>query len=90
MKKDKTKKTVADGSIELQELISFSSYLLDQLNEGILIADQNCIVRYVNPRYTKITGVEFNEIVGRPLLELRPNAMLPEVINENRAVEGVY
>jgi PAS domain S-box-containing protein len=90
VKKDKTKKAVADGSIELQELISFSSYLLDQLNEGILIADQNCIVRYVNPRYTKITGVEFSEIVGRPLLELRPNAMLPEVINENRAVEGVY
>ncbi len=90
MKKDKTKKAVADGSIELQELISFSSYLLDQLNEGILIADQDCIVRYVNPRYTKITGVEFSEIVGRPLLELRPNAMLPEVIKENRAVEGVY
>ena len=90
MKKDKTKKAVADGSIELQELISFSSYLLDQLNEGILIADQDCIVRYVNPRYTKITRVEFNEIVGRPLLELRPNAMLPEVIKENRAVEGVY
>jgi PAS domain-containing protein len=60
VKKDKTKKTVADGSIELQELISFSSYLLDQLNEGILIADQNCIVRYVNPRYTKITGSELH------------------------------
>lgn len=90
MKKDKTKKTVTDGSIKLQELIDFSSYLLDQLNEGILIADHDCIVRYVNPRYTKITGVEFGEIVGRLLLELRPNAMLPEVIKENRAVEGVY
>ncbi|UCF83326.1 MAG: sigma 54-interacting transcriptional regulator [Desulfobacteraceae bacterium] len=90
MKKDKINNTGADGSIELRELISFSSYLLDQLNEGILIADHDCIVRYVNPRYTKITGVEFNEIVGRPLLELRPNALLPEVIKENRAVEGVY
>ena len=90
MKEDKTRKTETDGSIELRELISFSSYLLDQLNEGILIADHDCIVRYVNPRYTKITGVEFNDIVGRPLLEVRPNAFLPEVIKENRAVEGVY
>ena len=90
MKKDKTRKIDTDGSIELRELISFSSFLLDQLNEGILIADHNCIVHYVNPRYTKITGVEFNEIIGRPLLELRPNALLPEVIKENRAVEGVY
>ena len=90
MKEDKTRKTETDGSIELRELISFSSYLLDQLNEGILIADHDSIVRYVNPRYTKITGVKFNDIVGRPLLEVRPNAFLPEVIKENRAVEGVY
>jgi PAS domain-containing protein len=77
MKEDINRKTNTDSPTELMELISFSSYLLDQLNEGILIADHNCIVRYVNSRYTKITGVKFNEIVGRPLLEVRPNALLP-------------
>jgi PAS domain S-box-containing protein len=90
MQQDKARKIETDGSIELRELISFSSYLLDQLNEGILIADHDCIVRYVNPRYTKITGVEFNEIVGRPLLEARPHALLPEVIKKNQPIEGVY
>lgn len=90
MKEDIARKTNTDSPTELLELISFSSYLLDQLNEGILIADHNCIVRYVNSRYTKITGVNFNEIVGRPLLEVRPHALLPEVIKKNQAIEGVH
>jgi PAS domain S-box-containing protein len=69
MIEDIARKTNTDSPTELLELIRFSSYLLDHLNEGILIADHNCIVRYVNSRYTKITGVKFDEIVGRPLLE---------------------
>jgi len=90
MKRDKTKQRDTEGLNDLRELISFSACLLDQLNEGILIADHNGIVRYVNPRYTKITGVDFDDIVGKPLLKVRPNALLPEVIKENRPVEGVY
>jgi PAS domain S-box-containing protein len=90
MKEGITKKTNADSPKELLKLIRFSSYLLDQLNDGVLIADHNCIVRYVNSRYTKITGVPFNEIVGRPLLEVRPNALLPEVIKKNQPIEGVH
>jgi PAS domain S-box-containing protein len=86
----RTRKTNTDSPTELLALIRFSSYLLDQLNEGILIADHNCIVRYVNSRYTKITGVKFNEIVGRPLLEVRPNALLPEVLKKNQPIEGVH
>lgn len=84
-----SRKTSTESPTELLELIGCSSYLLDQLNEGILIADHNCIVRYVNQQYTKITGVKYNEIVGKPLLEVRPNALLPEVIKTNKALEGV-
>jgi len=58
MIKGMARKTNTNSPTELLELIHFSSYLLDQLNEGILIADHDCIVRYVNSRYTKITGVE--------------------------------
>ena len=89
-KRDTMKNGDTDGLNELRELISFSAGLLDQLNEGILIADHNAIVRYVNPRYTRITGVKFDDIVGKPLLKVRPNALLPQVIKENRPVEGVY
>lgn len=79
-----------DYSAELGELIRYSSSLLDQLNEGVLIADHNGVVRYVNPRYTAITGVEFDSIVGKYIRDVRPHALLPEVIRKNKPVEGVY
>jgi PAS domain S-box-containing protein len=86
----KNRKMSADFSFELGELIRYSSSLLDQLNEGVLIADHNCMVRYVNPKYTAITGVRFDSIVGRHIRDVRPHALLPEVIEKNKSIEGVY
>jgi PAS domain S-box-containing protein len=90
MKENITQKSETPTPPELLELITFSSTLLDQLNEGILIADHNCIVRYVNPRYTEITGVGSGEIVGRFIREVRPHALLPNVIEKNIPIKGVY
>jgi PAS domain S-box-containing protein len=88
--KRKKWKLSPDCSFELGELIRYSSSLLDPLNEGVLIADHNAVVRYVNPRYTAITGVEFDHIVGKPIRDVRPHALLPEVIKKNEPIEGVY
>ena len=85
------KKEIDSGcSFELDDHIKYSHSFLDQLSEGILIADHNCIVRYVNPRYTAITGVAFDSVVGRPIRDVRPHALLPEVIEKNKPVEIVY
>ncbi|MBB6215022.1 transcriptional regulator with PAS, ATPase and Fis domain [Anaerosolibacter carboniphilus] len=54
--------------------------IFDALYDGVLIADKDCIVRYVNPSYTRITKVEAEDIIGRLLLEVRPGAQLPSVI----------
>jgi PAS domain S-box-containing protein len=88
--KRKKWKLSPDCSFELGELIRYTSSLLDSLNEGVLIADHNAVVRYVNPRYTAITGVEFDHIVGKPIRDVRPHALLPEVIKKNEPIEGVY
>jgi PAS domain S-box-containing protein len=88
--KRKKWKLSPDCSFELGELIRYTSSLLDPLNEGVLIADHNAVVRYVNPRYTAITGVEFDHIVGKPIRDVRPHALLPEVIKKNEPIEGVY
>jgi PAS domain S-box-containing protein len=86
----KSRKRNADFSFELGELIRYSSSLLDQLNEGVLIADHNCIVRYVNPRYTAITGVNFDTIVSKHIRDVRPHALLPGVVENKKSIEGVY
>jgi len=66
------------------------SNILDAIYDGVLVADASAIVRYVNPEYTRITGVKWEQIVGRPLLEVRPGAILPEVIRTGIARAGVF
>jgi|GEM_PF-2495348 transcriptional regulator with PAS, ATPase and Fis domain len=58
--------------------------VMDSLYDGILIADSLHIVRYVNPSYSRITGVSYEAIVGEKLVELRPGARLPEVIDSGK------
>lgn len=60
--------------------------ILDSLHDGVLIIDKDAIVRYVNPAYTRITSVLFDEIVGKPLKNARPGARLPNVLNSGENI----
>lgn len=64
--------------------------ILDSIYDGLLIADNNSIVRYINPEYTRITGVKYEDIVGRYLTDIRPGAILPKIIKAGLPMDGVY
>lgn len=64
--------------------------ILDSIFDGILVTDESAIVKYVNPEYTRITGVARDQIVGRPLLEVRPGAILPKVIQTGKPMAGIF
>lgn len=63
---------------------TFFEYLYD----GILIVDDEYVVRYINPAYTKITGITEKDIVGKPLKEIRPGARLVDVVSSGRPIVG--
>ncbi len=63
--------------------------ILDALYDGVLIADSNGVVRYINPAYTRITSVEENKILGENLVNIRPGAKLPDVILSGKQQLGV-
>ncbi len=65
---------------------NISRVILDALYDGVLIIDADSIVRYVNPSYTRITGVSYNEIVSKPLLEVRPGAKLQRVLETGERI----
>ena len=58
---------------------SWIKTFFDNLYDGILIIDTEEIVKYINPAYTRITKVAYDEIVGKKLREARPGARLPNV-----------
>jgi sigma-54 dependent transcriptional regulator, acetoin dehydrogenase operon transcriptional activator AcoR len=64
--------------------------ILDAIYDGILITDENNVVRYINPEYTRITGVKCEDIIGKYLTDVRPGAILPQVIKSGLPMDGVY
>ena len=63
--------------------------IFDSLHDGVLIADQNAIIRYINKSFERISGAVFSEIVGRYLLDARPGARLGEVIKSGKPMLGI-
>ncbi len=64
--------------------------VLDALGDGVLAIDREERVWLVNPEYSRITGVPAAEILDRPLGNVRPGAMLPEVLRTGKPLSGVY
>lgn len=63
---------------------TFFQYLYD----GILIVDRDSVVQYINPAYTRITGITEDKIIGKPLKEVRPGARLVEVVSSGEPIVG--
>lgn len=73
-----------------QEITEYLVSFLDSMYDGVLIADRNERVLYVNAAYTRITGIEKKDILGRILHEARPGARMPEVIESGAPQLGVH
>lgn len=50
------------------------------MREGVLIIDAEARILFANPSYLRFIGKKEEELVGRPLKEVRPGARLPEVL----------
>jgi len=64
--------------------------LIEAICDGVLIADAMGNICYVNGGYLKITGLSEANIIGRPLSEIRPGSVLPQVIKSGEGRMGVY
>ena len=70
--------------------ISWLLSILNSINNGILITDDAMIVRYINQEYTRISGVTREQIIGRQLRDVRPGAVLPDVVRSGKPLSGVF
>lgn len=65
------------------------SMLFNAINDGILIADGNGTVRYVNTAYCQITKVKKEEILNKNVAEVRKGSRLPEVLKSGKPLRGI-
>ena len=64
--------------------------ILEANNDGILIVDKNSTAIYVNKSYSQITGIKFEEIIGKELRSDKPHALISEVVRTGRAIPASY
>ncbi len=63
--------------------------VFESLHDGVLIIDQNAVIRYINKSFERISGAVFSEIVGRDLVEARPGAKLGTVLKTKKPLLGI-
>ncbi|MFJ5768376.1 sigma-54 interaction domain-containing protein [Psychrobacillus sp. NPDC093180] len=63
--------------------------VITSINDGILVIDEFEKVLFINPEYSRITGVG-KEIIGKLLSAYRPGAQLPETLKDGKTRVGVY
>lgn len=63
--------------------------VITSINDGILVIDELEKVLFINPEYSRITGVG-QEIIGKLLSAYRPGAQLPETLKDGKIRVGVY
>ncbi|MDI2588336.1 PAS domain-containing protein [Psychrobacillus sp. NEAU-3TGS] len=63
--------------------------VITSINDGILVIDEFEKVLFINPEYSRITGVG-KEIIGKLLSAYRQGAQLPETLKDGKTRVGVY
>lgn len=63
--------------------------IFDSLHDGVVIADKESVLRYINKSFERISGASFAEMVGQYLLDVRPGARLGGVIRSGKPMLGV-
>src|SRR5690625_2741434 len=74
----------------MEENLEWLQSILLAIHDGVLVIDSNEIVRIINPEYTRITGVKPDEIIGKPLKEVRPKAQLVDLLQDGKERVGIY
>ncbi|PWA08537.1 Fis family transcriptional regulator [Pueribacillus theae] len=74
----------------LNQYVRWLQGIIEAINDGILVIDSEGIVRLINDEYTKITGVKKEDIIGKPLSEVREGAISPTVLIDKKRRSAIY
>jgi transcriptional regulator with PAS, ATPase and Fis domain len=79
---------------EKEELLEFKriqgelSAILNSVQEAIEVADINGTIKYVNPAFSRVTGIPEEERIGQNIFEVSPDSALANVIKSGKIIFG--
>lgn len=64
--------------------------VLDSISDGVILVDNNEIIRFINSAYAEIKGVSPKMVIGKKVSDvLEPGKYLPEVLNTGKAILNI-
>lgn len=79
------KMTLLDILLSRQILIQ----ILDSIQEGVQVVDNLGTIKYVNPTFLKILGLQEDERIGKNIFEVSPDGSLATVLKTGRPVSNL-
>jgi len=74
--------------LEIKKLQGQLSAILNSVQEAIEVADKRGIINYVNPSFSRITGISEEERIGRNIFQESPNGALAMALKTGKAIRG--
>ncbi|MDA8442092.1 MAG: sigma 54-interacting transcriptional regulator [Peptococcaceae bacterium] len=74
--------------VEIKRLKGELDAVFDSVQEAIEVADREGTITYVNPAFTRVTGILARERVGQNVLQVSPNGALAKTLRTHQAVFG--
>jgi len=62
--------------------------VLNSVQEAIEVADNSGVIKYVNPAFTRVTGIMEKDRVGRNIFEVSPQGALAQALIRQKPVTG--
>lgn len=73
---------------EIKKLKSELDAIFDSVQEAIEVADTEGSITYVNPAFTRVTGIPARERVGQNIFEVSPHGALARALRTHQPVFG--
>jgi PAS domain S-box-containing protein len=64
--------------------------ILNAIHNGIMVVDKDNVVTFINSAYTRLTGVNPEDLIGQKLCDARPSAQLPKAIFSGKTMCGLH
>ena len=74
--------------LEAKKLKSELWAILNSMQEAIEVANNTGLIKYVNPSFTRVTGIPESQRVGRNIFEVSPHGALAQSLVKQKAVVG--
>jgi len=74
--------------LEVKKLKSELWAILNSMQEAIEVANNKGLIKYVNPSFTRVTGIPEAQRVGKNIFEVSPHGALAQSLVKQKAVVG--